>query len=102
MGIKINNKLNIIPISIYLLWLGFVLFFFFFRITSFSKETPCGAGYMMIGLPIFTFVFSLLALLLIAIVNLFSKKKYYTDFEFISIPFVFLIAILAIIIFFLM
>jgi hypothetical protein len=49
---------------------------------------------MMIGLPIFTFVFSLIALLLIAIINLFSKKKYYTDYEFISIPFVALIAIM--------
>ena len=88
MKIKISNKLNSIPIALYLLWVGFVLYFFFFQIISFSKETPCGAGYMMFGLPIFTFVFSLVALLLIAIINLFSKKKYYTDYEFISIPFV--------------
>jgi hypothetical protein len=69
MKIKISNKLNSIPIALYLLWVGFVLYFFFFQIFSFSKETPCGAGYMMIGLPIFTFVFSLVALLLIAIIN---------------------------------
>ena len=94
MKIKISNKLNIIPISIYLLWIGFVLCFFFFQIFSFSKETPCGAGYMMIGLPIFTLVFSLFSLLLIAIINLFSKKKYYTDYEFISIPFFVLIGIM--------
>ncbi len=94
MKIKINNKLNIIPISLYVLWIGFVLYFFFFHIISFSKETPCGAGYMMIGLPIFTFVFSLFSLLLIAIINLFSKKKYYTDYEFISIPFFVLIIIM--------
>lgn len=94
MKIKISNKLNSIPIALYLLWVGFVLYFFFFQIISFSKETPCGAGYMMIGLPIFTFVFSLVALLLIAIINLFSKKKYYTDYEFISIPFFALIAIM--------
>ena len=94
MKIKISNKLNIIPISLYLMWIGFVLYFFFFQIISFSKETPCGAGYMMIGLPIFTFVFSLIALLLIAIINLFTKKKYYTDYEFISIPFFALIVIM--------
>jgi len=94
MKIKISNKLNIIPISLYLTWIGFVLYFFFFQIISFSKETPCGAEYMMIGLPIFTFVFSLIALLLIAIINLFSKKKYYTDYEFISIPFFALIVIM--------
>ena len=94
MKIKISNKLNSIPIALYLLWVGFLLYFFFFQIISFSKETPCGAGYMMIGLPIFTFVFSLVALLLIAIINLFSKKKYYTDYEFISIPFFVLIGIM--------
>ena len=94
MGLKISNKLNIIPISLYLLWIGFVLFFFFFRITSFVNETPCGAGYMMIGLPIFTFAFSLLSLLLLAIINLFSKKKYYTDYEFISVPFFIVILIM--------
>jgi ABC-type Fe3+-siderophore transport system permease subunit len=94
MKIKISNKLNIIPISLYLMWIVFVLYFFFFQIISFSKEAPCGAGYMMIGLPIFTIVFSLFSLLLIAIINLFSKKKYYTDFEFISIPFFVLIGIM--------
>jgi hypothetical protein len=100
MGIKISNKFNIIPIFLYLLWIGFVLYFFFFRILSFSKETPCGAGYMMIGLPIFTFVFTLISLLLIAIINLFSKKKYYTDYEFISIPFFVLTGIFIISMFF--
>jgi hypothetical protein len=94
MRIKIHNKFNVFPIILYLLWIVYVLYFFFFQIFSFSKETPCGAGYMMIGLPIFTFVFSLFSLLLIAIINLFSKKKYYTDYEFISIPFFILIGIL--------
>ncbi len=94
MKIKINNKINIIPIGLYLLWIVFVLYFFFFEIIIFSKETPCGAGYMMIGLPIFTIFFSLFALLIMTAINLFSKKKYYTDFEFISIPFIVIIAIL--------
>jgi hypothetical protein len=94
MKIKISNKLNIIPISLYVLWIGFLLYFFFFQIIYFSKETTCGEGYMMIGLPIFTFVFSLFSLSLIAIINLFSKKKYYTDYEFISIPFFVLIVIM--------
>jgi hypothetical protein len=100
MGIKISNKFNIIPISLYLIWIGFVLYFFFFKIISFSKETPCGAGYMMIGLPIFTFVFALFSLLLIAIINLLSKKKYYTDYEFISIPFFIITGILMFTMFF--
>jgi hypothetical protein len=94
MKIKINNKINIIPIGLYLLWIVFVLYFFFFEIIIFSNETPCGAGYMMIGLPIFTIFFSLFALLIMTAINLFSKKKYYTDFEFISIPFIVIIAIL--------
>ena len=94
MKIKINNKINIIPIGLYLLWIVFVLYFFFFDIIFFSKETPSGAGYMMIGLPIFTIFFSLFALLIMTAINLFSKKKYYTDFEFISIPFIVMIAIL--------
>jgi hypothetical protein len=94
MKIKISNKLNTIPIALYLLWVIFVLCFFLFLFYSFSKESNRGEGYVMLGLQIFTIVFSLFSLLLIAIINLFSKKKYYTDFEFISIPFFVLIGIM--------
>jgi hypothetical protein len=96
MKIKISNKLNTIPIALYLLWVIFVLCFFLFLFYSFSIENNRGEGYVMLGLQIFTIVFSLFSLLLIAIINLFSKKKYYTDFEFISIPFFVLIGIMII------
>lgn len=94
MKIKISNKLNTIPIALYVLWVLFVLCFFFFQLYSFSIENNHGEGYVMIGLQILTIVFSFFSLLLIAIINLFSKKKYYTDYEFISIPFFVLIGIM--------
>lgn len=90
----IKNKINTIPIVLYLVWIVFVLNYFFFKIDSFSEETPCGAGYMMIGLPILTLIVALIALFVIALINLFTKKKYYTDFEYISIPLLILVGIL--------
>lgn len=100
MKLKITNKFNILPIIVYLLWVVFVMYFFFFKIYSFSNEFPCGAGYMMIGMPIMTFVFTLVSLLLVAVINLFSRKKYYVDFEFISIPFFVMVGIFIATIFF--
>lgn len=97
MNIKINNKKNIFPIGIYTIWICFVLYFLFFRINLFSEKTPCGAGTAIVGLALFTIIFSLLALLVIAIINLFSKQKYYTDYEYISIPFIILVLIFFII-----
>jgi hypothetical protein len=89
----IKNKINTIPIGLYLIWIVFVLYYFFFKVDSFSEETPCGAGYLIIGLPILTPIIALIALLIIALINLFSKQKYYTDFEYISIPLLILLAI---------
>jgi hypothetical protein len=48
----------------------------------------------MIGLPLLTPIVALIALLVIALINLFSKKKYYTDFEYITIPLFILLGIL--------
>ena len=81
--LKVKNKINIFPIALYLIWSGIVLNYFFFKSQSFESETPCGAGYMMIGLPIMSVVFALFFLIVIAIINLFSKKEFYTDFKFI-------------------
>lgn len=80
---KIKNKINIFPIALYLIWAGIVLNYYFFKSQSFQSETPCGAGYMMIGLPIMSVVFALFFLIVIAIINLFSKEEFYTDFKFI-------------------
>ena len=63
----IKNKINTIPIVLYLVWIVFVLNYFFFKIDSFSEKTPCGAGYMMIGLPILTLIVALIALFVIAL-----------------------------------
>ena len=90
----IKNKINTIPIGLYLIWIVFVLYYFFFKVDSFSGETACGAGYLMLGLPLLTPIVALIALLVIALINLFSKKKYYTDFEYITIPLFILLGIL--------
>lgn len=57
--LKIKNKINIFPIALYLIWSGIVLNYYFFKSQSFQSETQCGAGYMMIGLPIMSVVFAL-------------------------------------------
>ena len=80
---KIQNKINIIPITLYFIWSLYVLYFYLFRIYSFANETPCGAGYLMIGLPVFTIIFTLFSLVIILILNKMHKKKYHVDFEYI-------------------
>jgi len=92
--LKINNKNNILPIVLYNIWVLYVLYFYFFKLEMFKNNTPCGAGYMMFGLMIFTPILSLLFLLILAIINLISKKKYYTDYEYISLPFLLLVGII--------
>lgn len=91
MRINIQNNWNIVPIVLHLFWISYVFYFFVFRIKSFSNETPCGAGTLMVGLPIVTVVFTIVSLLLVSILNVFKRKKIYTDHEFISIPFFLLI-----------
>lgn len=90
MNIKVENKINLIPITLYFIWCLYLLYFYLFRIKSFSNETPCGAGYLMIGLPIFTIIFTLFALIIILILNKMHKKKYYVDYEYITMPFLIL------------
>jgi hypothetical protein len=87
MRIKIENRINLIPITLYLIWCLYVLYFFLFKMKSFANESPCGAGYLMIGLPIFTILFSIITLIILLILNKIHKNKYYTDFEYITIPF---------------
>lgn len=87
---KIQNKINIIPITLYFIWSLYVLYFYLFRINSFANQTPCGAGYLMIGLPVFTIIFTLFTLVIILILNKMHKKKYYVDFEYILVPFLLL------------
>lgn len=66
---------------------------------SFANKAPCGASYLMIGLPIFTIIFTILTLLIITILNKIYKKKYYTDYRYIIIPCLILINIVFISIF---
>jgi hypothetical protein len=91
---KVNNRNNILPILLYYLYLIFVLHFYFFKIESFQNYSSCGTGYMMIGLAIFTPVLSIILLLILALINFLSKKRYYTDYEFISLSLLFLIGML--------
>lgn len=42
---------------------------------SFKNHTPCGAGNMMAGLMFLTPILSLVLLVILAIINLFSKKN---------------------------
>lgn len=42
---------------------------------SFANETPCGARYLTIGLPIFTILFSIITLIILLILNKIYKKN---------------------------
>lgn len=84
MKIKFENKINIIPITLYFIWCLFVLYSFIFQNEAFANETPCGAGYLMVGLPVFTIILGFLALILITILNVFCKRNFYTDYIFIA------------------
>ena len=84
MKIRINNKFNIIPIVVFWLWLIFSGFLIF---TAFLDKPRCGTMMVLLGVPIINILIALIMVLIISIINLFSKKKYYTDHEFISIPF---------------
>ena len=99
MKLKIQNRINIIPITLYIIWCLYVVYFYLFRMGSFANKAPCGAGYLMIGLPIFTIIFTILTLLIITILNKIYKKKYYNHFGYIIIPCLILINIVLINIF---
>lgn len=85
MRIKIENRINLIPITLYLIWCLYVLYFFLFKMKSFANESPCGAGYLMIGFPIITVLLVSLILLLMTILNLLSKKSIYSDYSLIAL-----------------
>lgn len=91
MRLKIENKLNILPIGVFLIWVIYILYFFFFKINSFANETSCGAGILMFGFPIITIALVILILLLIAIINLSSKKRFYADYSLIALILFFMI-----------
>ena len=91
MIIKIQNKYNIIPITLFWLWLIFSVFLIF-KVAL--DEQKCGTMIVLLGAPTITILFALCFLLIISVTNLFSKEKYYTDHEFISIPFLFFIGLL--------
>ncbi len=72
---------------LYFIWCLYVIYFCLFRMDYFANKTPCGTGYLMIGLPVFTIIFTLFTLIIILILNKMQKKKYYFDYEYIIIPF---------------
>ena len=64
--IKIQNRINIIPITLFIIWCFYILYYFLFRIKSFANEIPYGASYLMIELPILALIFTVFTLLIIA------------------------------------
>jgi len=83
----IKNKLNIIPIAVNALWTLFVLYYFLFRIQAITLKTAFEGGLMVLGLPLLSIAIFLFFLALVAGLNLYSQKKFYCDFIFISGPF---------------
>lgn len=83
----VKNKINSIPLFLYLVWVLYLCFYFYFRLDNFEKETPCGAGYLMLAIPIFSIMFSFLTIIIMSILNKIKKLPFYTDFKVLGILF---------------
>ena len=83
----VKNKINSIPLFLYLVWVLYLCYYFYFKLANFEKETPCGAGYLMIAIPIFSIMFSLLTIIIMSILNKIKKLPISTDFQILGILF---------------
>ncbi len=92
MKLKIQNRINIIPITLYFIWCMYVLYFYLFRIKYVTHLSPM-KDYLVNFLPFFTLFFIVLTLIILLILNQIKKKKLFSDFIYIFIVSTILIAI---------
>lgn len=92
MKLKIQNRINIIPLTLYFIWCLYLLYFYLFKIKNATHLSPM-KDYWVRYLPFFTLLFILLTLIIILILNQIKKKKLFSDFIYIFIVSLILIAI---------
>ena len=86
----IKNKINTIPIGLYLVWFFFCIYYLFLKIPS----NELASEYVISILPFLTIFFTILTLVIISLLNKGKKIKFYSDFLFVVIPFIILMIIL--------
>ena len=96
MKIGISNKINIIPVSINIIWSILLLYQFFIRIPEFEMHLPDKASYLIFGMILITGFIFFITLLYILVSNFYNKFKFYSDVYYSFMP----ILILFLIIFF--
>lgn len=90
----VKNKINIIPLILYLIWIIYLCYYFYFKLDSFEKENPGSAGYLMLAIPVFSILFVFLTIIIISILNIIKKFSFYSDFQFLGILFFINIAVI--------
>jgi hypothetical protein len=85
-----KNKINTIPIGLYLVWFCYCIYYLFLKIHS----NELASEYVISILPILTIFFTILTLIIISFLNKGKKIKFYFDFLFIIIQFIPLMIIL--------
>ena len=94
MRIRISNRINIIPVSISIIWAVFLFYQFIFRVPQFEIQKPDGASNLIFGMVIFTGLILLGTIIYIMISNLFIKTKIYSDIIYAFIPSILLLLIM--------
>jgi predicted MFS family arabinose efflux permease len=92
MRLKIQNRINTIPITLYFIWCLYLLYFYLIRIKNVTHLSPM-KGYLINYLPVFALFFILITLIIMLILNQVKKKKLFSDFIYIFIVSLILIAI---------
>lgn len=85
-----KNKINTIPIGLYLVWFCYCIYSLFLKIHS----NELASEYVISILPILTIFFTILTLIIISFLNKGKKIKFYSDFLFVLIQFIILMIIL--------
>jgi hypothetical protein len=94
MRIRVSNRINIIPVSINIIWSIFLLYQFIFRVPQFETEKPDGASHLIFGMIVFTGLILLVTIIYMVISNLFMKTKIYTDLFYAFVPSIILLLII--------
>ena len=85
-----KNKINAIPVGLYLVWHCYCIYYLFFK----TNSNELAFEYVISILPILTIFLTILTLVVISFLNRGKKFKFYSDFLFILFQFIILMTIL--------
>jgi len=85
-----KNKINRIPIGLYLVWFCYCIYYLFLKIHS----NELTSEYVISILPILTIFFTILTLVIISFLNKGKKYRFFSDFLYVLVQFIILMIIL--------